>query len=144
MNDTRVMLRKAERMRSVWVAISTQIVFFRLHSLVLFVHAGLRTATTRQRQIIPISALAEAPRGESKTVPLALHGDGTPVSGIGKAWSRLMDIYSFTSLMAAGATLFFYVHDICSLYTAANQVKHGHSMANHHLVLQYFEGRCLA
>lgn len=42
---------------------------------------------------------------ESKTVPLALHGDGTPVAGIGKAWSRMLDIFSWTSLVAVGETL---------------------------------------
>ena len=28
------------------------------------------------------------------TIPLAIHGGGVPVSGIGKAWGKLMDVYS--------------------------------------------------
>ena len=42
---------------------------------------------------------------QSRTVPLALHGDGTLVSGVGKSWSRLLDIFSWRSLLAAGSTL---------------------------------------
>ena len=38
-------------------------------------------------------------------MPIALHGDGTPVSGIGKSWSRLMDIYTWSSILALGTTL---------------------------------------
>ncbi len=47
------------------------------------------------------------PGWENRTVPLALHGDGTPVAGVGKSWSRLMDIFSFSSLLAVGSTLDF-------------------------------------
>ena len=41
---------------------------------------------------------------ERKMVPLALHGDGTPVVGIGKIWSRQLTIFSFNSLLGSGVT----------------------------------------
>ena len=42
------------------------------------------------------------------TVPISLHGDGTPVSGIGKAWSKSVDIWSWTSLVARGGSNHFH------------------------------------
>ena len=35
-------------------------------------------------------------------VPLALHGDGTPVIGIGKQWSRQLTTFSWNSLLGVG------------------------------------------
>ena len=40
----------------------------------------------------------------SKLIPLGVHGDATPVAGIGKAWGKLLDAYAFTSLVCTGAT----------------------------------------
>ena len=37
-------------------------------------------------------------------VPLSLHGDGVPVTGIGKVWLKLMTVFSFSSLVAVGST----------------------------------------
>ena len=37
-------------------------------------------------------------------VPIALHGDGVPVVGIGKAWTKLLNVFSWFSLVGAGAT----------------------------------------
>ena len=39
------------------------------------------------------------------TVPLSVHGDGVPVAGIGKSWARLLDVYSWASLVGSGGTL---------------------------------------
>ena len=36
-------------------------------------------------------------------IPLGLHGDGVPVVGRGKSWSKSLEIYSWSSLMSAGA-----------------------------------------
>ena len=36
---------------------------------------------------------------KSRCIPLVLHTDGVPVSGIGKAWSKLVDLYSWGSLL---------------------------------------------
>ena len=36
---------------------------------------------------------------EESCIPLRLHGDGTPVTGIGKQWGKLVDVYSIASLL---------------------------------------------
>ena len=43
---------------------------------------------------------------QTRAVPLSLHGDGVPVSGVGKAWSQSVDCYSFSSLLSSGSTIF--------------------------------------
>ncbi len=42
------------------------------------------------------------------TVPLALHGDGSPTIGVGKSWAMSTDNWSLTSLLAVGPTLTHY------------------------------------
>ena len=37
-------------------------------------------------------------------IPCTLHGDGVPVSGIGKVWSRLMTSFSWSSMFSCGST----------------------------------------
>lgn len=37
-------------------------------------------------------------------VPIALHGDGVPVVGIGKAWTKLLNVFSWFSLVGTGTT----------------------------------------
>lgn len=51
--------------------------------------------------------MVSRPRWQSLTVPVSVHGDATPVAGVGKAWTRLMDTYSWCSLLRSGATLDF-------------------------------------
>lgn len=41
---------------------------------------------------------------QTKLIPFALHGDGTPVIGIGKIWSRQLTIFSFNSMLGLGST----------------------------------------
>jgi len=41
---------------------------------------------------------------DTTTIPFAVHGDGVPVTGIGKVWSRVMTNYSFYSLLGHGYT----------------------------------------
>ena len=48
--------------------------------------------------------LNSTPDLRNKMLPLALHGDGTPVIGIGKIWSRQLTIFSFNSLLGRGVT----------------------------------------
>ena len=50
---------------------------------------------------------------QSRTVPLALHGDGTPVAGVGKAWARMMDVYTLTPVLTSGNTLDFTILLYC-------------------------------
>ena len=40
-----------------------------------------------------------------KCIPLTLHADGVPIAGVGKSWSKSVDIYSWTSLLSSGSTL---------------------------------------
>jgi hypothetical protein len=48
--------------------------------------------------------LASNPQFATKMVPLAFHGDGTPVIGIGKIWSRQLTTFSWNSLLGKGST----------------------------------------
>ena len=41
---------------------------------------------------------------EARTIPIAVHGDGVPVTGVGKIWSRVMTNYSWYSLLGHGNT----------------------------------------
>lgn len=38
-------------------------------------------------------------------VPISVHGDGVAVSGMGKSWSRSVDVYSWASMLATGETI---------------------------------------
>ena len=38
-------------------------------------------------------------------VPLSFHGDGVPISGIGKAWGHSVDVFSWRSMLSSGSTL---------------------------------------
>ena len=47
----------------------------------------------------------DRPNYKQFAVPLSLHMDGTPVTGIGKPNSQSEDIYSWSSLTAIGSTI---------------------------------------
>ena len=40
-----------------------------------------------------------------RAIPLTLHGDGVPATGIGKGWGQMMDVFSFSSLLGFGSTV---------------------------------------
>jgi len=42
---------------------------------------------------------------EERCIPLKIHGDGTPVTGLGKGWGKLVDIFSVSSLLICGPTI---------------------------------------
>jgi hypothetical protein len=42
---------------------------------------------------------------EQFAVPLSIHGDGVPVTGVGKSWGKSVDVISWSSLLGTGATL---------------------------------------
>lgn len=42
---------------------------------------------------------------DTRCVPLSIHGDGVPVSGVGKAWSQSVDAFSWRSMLSRGSTL---------------------------------------
>ena len=37
-------------------------------------------------------------------MPIGLHGDDVPITGVGKAWAQLMTVFSWSSLIATGET----------------------------------------
>ena len=41
----------------------------------------------------------------TKCIPLKIHGDGTPITGLGKSWGNLADIFSASSLLTYGLTV---------------------------------------
>ena len=47
-------------------------------------------------------------------IPISMHGDGVPCTGVGKSWVKSMELLSWTSCLAAGATMktFFFIHGI--------------------------------
>ena len=58
-----------------------------------------------------LEAVPARPDMREKCIPLAIHGDGTPVTGVGKAWSKQYDVWSWCSLLGRGTTeeLTFYI-----------------------------------
>ena len=42
------------------------------------------------------------PDYQHTAIPIAIHGDGVPVTGVGKSWSKSCDIYSWASLLGGG------------------------------------------
>jgi hypothetical protein len=42
---------------------------------------------------------------EQKFIPIAVHGDGVPITGIGRSWSKSMDIWSWSSCLVSTPTL---------------------------------------
>ena len=71
----------------------------------------------RNHPALVASPATAHPEFQTKCIPISLHGDGVPVAGIGKAWSRSMEILSWSSLLARGNTqsyvfLIFLVHKL--------------------------------
>ena len=48
--------------------------------------------------------LLHQPNWMSTTIPLNLHGDAVPTVGCGKVWAKLMQCYSWASLLSVGST----------------------------------------
>ena len=42
---------------------------------------------------------------QTMCIPVKLHGDGTPVTGLGKSWGRQVDCFSIASMLAYGPTV---------------------------------------
>ena len=42
-----------------------------------------------------------------RCIPIRIHGDGVPVTGVGKSWGKSADIYSWNSFFATGPTIEF-------------------------------------
>jgi hypothetical protein len=48
------------------------------------------------------SNIATRPDHKTRYIPLGLHGDGVTVTGVARTWGKQADVYSWTSLLAAG------------------------------------------
>ena len=42
---------------------------------------------------------------KKRYIPFGLHGDGVPISGVGKSWQRSAEVWSWNSLLAWGPTM---------------------------------------
>ena len=42
---------------------------------------------------------------KTKCIPLKMHGDGTPVTGLGKQWGKMVDVYSVSSILSFGPSV---------------------------------------
>ena len=47
----------------------------------------------------------DVPHWRERCIPISVHGDGVPVTGVGKSWSKSLDIISWASCLAAGTTM---------------------------------------
>ena len=63
---------------------------------------------------------------KNKCIPISLHGDGVPVAGVGKAWHKSMDAWSWCSLLGTGSTLDFNLY-IYALYDQCRSKLFGHN-----------------
>ena len=49
--------------------------------------------------------LKERADHQTRCIPFALHGDGVPVAGVGKAWSKSVEALSMSSMIGRGPTI---------------------------------------
>ena len=45
------------------------------------------------------------PKSEARTIPISIHGDGLPISGVGKSWQASAEAFSWCSMLSRGSTL---------------------------------------
>ena len=53
-----------------------------------------------------------------RAIPLVLHGDGVPLTGIGKSWSKLMDVFVGIISSRSGVYSYENVFDLFPFYFA--------------------------
>lgn len=65
------------------------------------------------------------PNWRRRAIPLSLHGDGVPITGVGKSWSQRTDIFSWCSLFGTGLTRTFnyYIWGVFKQSSAAGKLK---------------------
>jgi hypothetical protein len=61
----------------------------------------------------------------TRFIPIFLHGDGTPITGIGKSWSKSSQIWNWGSLLARGSTVevVFWIWSVFKEYLTATARK---------------------
>lgn len=50
------------------------------------------------------SDLKERAHYQQYAVPISMHGDDVPITGVGKSWAALMTVFSWSSIIGAGTT----------------------------------------
>ena len=60
--------------------------------------------------------IKSVPDWKQTFVPIALHGDATPVTGCGKSWAKLLNTFSWHSLLVKGSSLMMHMY-IWSIFT---------------------------
>ena len=61
-------------------------------------------ATENHPCLVESPLKTEHPSYKTKCVPILLHGDGVPIVGIGKGWSKIATIFSWCSMLTAPST----------------------------------------
>ena len=61
-------------------------------------------ATNSSHPAFEARNLAQIPDYQRICVPIALHGDDVPITGVGKSWCQLLTVFSWTSLCGFGNT----------------------------------------
>ena len=80
----------------------------------------------------------------SRCIPLCLHGDGVPVSGLGKGWVQTVTNWSWYSLLATHAATADSLFFVCAIYDKLRQ--HGKDLnatAHHFLTILRWSFECL-
>ena len=70
--------------------------------------------------------MTEIPGWKRKAIPIAIHGDKVPVTGVGKSWCKSMYILSWCSMLGRGSTLemnFLILALMAALFTASGTTK---------------------
>ena len=61
---------------------------------------------------------------QCRAIPIAVHGDAVPTTGIGKSWGKSMTVYSWCSMLSKGCTkdLNFYIWDCFEEYLSKQRI----------------------
>ena len=74
----------------------------------------------------PVSAMTDL----SKVIPLRFHGDGTPASGAGKSWGKMVDIFSLSSMLVVGGSSMIHNFMIWMVHQTLLSAVAGHHTMN--------------
>ena len=76
-------------------------------------------------------------RWTHRAIPISVHGDGVPVTGVGKAWGKSMEVLSWASCLAAGTTLGTFNLIYAIFATACNEEADTHTMRQFFIRLKW-------
>lgn len=60
--------------------------------------------SNRSHPVFPTHDVQHRGDYTERCIPISLHGDDVPITGIGKAWASLMTTFSWTSMLSTGET----------------------------------------